>query len=107
MAPYCSYILLCFLAVCEGESVLKRFYIGGLFPTDVSDPEDRATLGTYPQLAAELAVSHVEASGLLSAHNVSLEMVSFETNCRKDEAVYAYLKLMEALQRKSCKYFAE
>ncbi len=99
------YLFLSILAACRGASGLKKFYIGGLFPTDIADPDQRATLGYYPLAAAKFAVEHIRESGLLSAHNVSLELASFQTSCRRDEAVYAYLQLMEALQKKlqSCK----
>ena len=101
MLLLCYQVLLLALAVCGADTGLKKFYIGGLFPTNVADPQDRATLGVYPQLAAQLAIQHIRASGLLSAHNVSLELQSFETGCKKDEAVYAYLQLMKTLQIKS------
>ena len=98
----CISALLLTLAACGANAATKKFYIGGLFPTDLSGPQEQATLGLYPMLAAEFAALRVEESGLLASHNVILEVVSFETSCRRDEAVYAYLQLMEALKmRKS------
>lgn len=77
---------------------LQKFYIGGLFPYDSSDPQIRDALGVYPKLAAQLALQHINDAGMLSALNFSLEMLTFGTSCEKDSAVYAYLQLMEALQ---------
>lgn len=79
--------------------MLQKFYIGGLFPSDSDDPQIRDALGVYPKLAAQLALQHITEKGFLSAVNISMEMVAFGTRCEKDSAVYAYLKLMEALQR--------
>lgn len=78
-----------------------KFFIGGLFPTDAEDPRIRAAFGQYPELAAKLAVRHVRESGLLASHGVSLELLSFQTKCRQDDAVYAYLQMIQAVQMQS------
>ena len=87
--------LFCYLLVLlsAGNSRGAKFYIGGLFPNNVADVQDRLRLGVYPEMAAQLAVLQVNQAGLLAAHNVSLELLSFGTSCDQDAAVYAYLKL--------------
>lgn len=102
-----SNILLCFAILSllggtsRGDSVLQKFYIGGLFPNDAKDEHVRNSLGVYPEIAAALAVRHVQESGLLTPHNISLEMLSFGTSCMKDSAVYAYLQLTQAIEIKT------
>ena len=81
------------------DATLQKFYIGGLFPSDVADLQDRLRLGVYPEMAARLAVRQINEDGLLSAHNVSLEMLSFGTSCDQDAAVYAYLQLKAKISK--------
>ena len=88
------------IAACRASDGAK-FYIGGLFPSDAEDPDTRMALGQLPELAAKLAVRHVNEMKVLVAHNVSLEMISFSTACNKDAGIYAYLQLMQSLKRKS------
>ena len=95
----CCLAVLSALALCRGAT--NKFYIGGLFPDDSKDPQVRDALGVYTRLAAQLAVQHVNEGGVLAAYNLSLEMLSFGTSCRKDSAVYAYLQMTEALQERS------
>ena len=79
--------------LCSAEDQERKFYIAGLFPSDIEDPQDRTRLGVYPELAARLAAGQVNEGGLLSAHNVTLEVLSFGTGCDQEAAVYAYLQL--------------
>ena len=93
--------VLCCVVLCAAvgsAAELQKFYIGGLFPYDSSDPQVRDALGVYPKLAAQLALQRINDGGLLSALNFSMEMLTFGTSCEMDSAVYAYLQLMEALQ---------
>lgn len=81
------------------DATRRKFYIGGLFPSDVADLQDRLRLGVYPEMAARLAVRQINEDGLLSAHDVSLEMLSFGTSCDQDAAVYAYLQLKAKISK--------
>lgn len=95
-------LLLCTIAICRGEDGEKeKFYIAGLFPSDIADPQDRTRLGVYPELAARLAAQQVNEGGMLSAHNISLELLSFGTGsgCDQEAAVYAYLQLTTQIGR--------
>ena len=83
------------------QAELQKFYIGGLFPNNVADLQDRLRLGVYPEMAAQLAVLQVNQAGLLAAHNVSLELLSFGTSCDQEAAVYAYLQLVVKAKEKS------
>lgn len=92
LVRWLEFSVLCAAAISGGSA--KTFFIAGLFPSNIADPQDRIRLGVYPELAARLAAQQVNEGGLLSAHNVSLELLSFGTGCDQDTTNIAYLKLL-------------
>ena len=97
----CLVVALSALGAGRADGALQKFYIGGLFPNDTEDERVRNSLGVYPEVAATLAVQHVQESGLLASHNISLEMLSFGTSCMEASAVRSYLQLTRAIRAKT------